>query len=124
LEIFAGEAAGTGLPPAADSAAAGGGEGGCGFGETLSRFLHLVRLYARSRGRIANRIIIKRGKGLSPAAQKTSAFSIPASKHGDLPSRLRRGRQSAVATTIPGEASEKLLVESEFLAINQNAATD
>jgi len=63
LEIFAGETPVAGPPPAAASADVGVGEADGGFGEALSRFLHIERLSARTRGRIANRIIIKRGKG-------------------------------------------------------------
>ena len=53
-----GEAAVAELPPAAVSADAGDGEAAWGLGEALSRFLHIERFSARSKGRIANRIII------------------------------------------------------------------
>jgi hypothetical protein len=62
------------LPPAAVSPAAGDGETGWGFGEALSFLLHIERFSARSRGRIANRIIIKRGKGFKCGCIKNKCF--------------------------------------------------
>ena len=67
-----GDAAATGV-----EAAAGVGDEAlacCELGETFSCFLHIERFSARNKGRIANRIIIKEVKGLSTAAQNTSAF--------------------------------------------------
>jgi hypothetical protein len=71
LVIFGGAAA-TGV-----AAVAGVGDEAlacCEPWETFSCFLHIERFSARSRGRIANRIIIKEVKGLSTPAQNTSAF--------------------------------------------------
>jgi hypothetical protein len=76
-----GDAAATGaapgVPPAIPAAGVGDeGPAGCELSETFSCFLHIEKFSARSKGRMANRIIIKELKPLSGSAKKTSGFCV------------------------------------------------
>src|SRR5215470_6243319 len=81
LTIFDGDAAKARLAPGL-VCAPGDGVADAALCSALGRFWHIEKFIARSKGRIANRNIIKRGNALSADAQKTSAFSIRRSKHG------------------------------------------
>jgi len=78
LVIFDGDGAapatpGPGLPPAVVVADVGDELTGWELA-ALSCLLHIEKLSARIKGRIANRIIIKEVNALSAAVKKTSAF--------------------------------------------------
>ena len=101
---------GPGLPPAVSPAGVGDEVTGPELAVGLGFLLHIEKFNARSKGRIANRIVIKVVKPLSAAAQKTSAFCMQSPGNKSLAGEMK---------TPPWRLlSKKFLAEKTFLGIN------